>query len=170
MIPLDMANCLLRFPIQRTGILYFFITFLFVLQSCSPDPDEGPKQMQCNYEELSGNYIFFSETDTSEQEVEFYASPDGFETTGISGYAFWYPASPLSGHLDNCNIILNTYTNVRRLGLPSPGGNMRYYYESMTGHGQFFPDNDSIMLFIHYTRTENFSVDFSGNLFFKKIN
>lgn len=164
MIPLDMANCLLSFSIQRTEILYLIITFLFVLQAC------GPKQMQCNYEELSGNYIFYSETDTSEQVVEFYASPDGFETTGISGYAFWYPASRLSGYFDNCNIILNSYTNVRRMGLPSPGGNMRYYYESMTGYGQFFPDNDSIMLFIHYTRTGFFSVDFSGNLFFKKIN
>ena len=136
------------------------------MPSCNSDENSVNR---CTYENLSGKYLFYYDMDTSEQKIEIISDMDVFETNGISGYNYWFPASPLSGFLDECDIIVDAYNNVQREGLQSPGGVARYYYESMNGHGEFYPDNDSIILFINYTRTGDFTANFSGNLYLKKV-
>ena len=113
--------------------------------------------------------MVFSDTDTSTHNIDFFQSVEGFITHGILGYGFWFPAATLSGKLDNCDIIVDGYENVKREGPLSNGGSKRYYYESMNGFGEYFPESDSIAIFINYTRTELLTLDFSGYIYFKKV-
>jgi hypothetical protein len=81
-----------------------------------------------------------------------------FTSTGLDG--IWYPACSLSGTLQDCEVILDAYYNVMHEGLPSPGGTPRYYYDSMWGFGTYYPESDSIVLFINYIRSSAWAVEF----------
>ncbi len=142
-------------------ILLLGLITLNLFWSCDPETS-------CSIDDLSGQYIFFSDSDTSTHTIQFSRDSIGFTTTGLLGYGFWFPNAPLSGRLDGCKIILDEYKNVKREGLPSPGGTPRFYYETLEGNGEFFPENDSIFMFIHYYRTENFQLNYEGNIYFKK--
>lgn len=146
--------------------IFKFLIIIFLV-SCE---NESDPTKECIYENLKGKYLFYSETDTSSQNIEIdYFEPNKFETRGISGYGFWFPSAPLSGEINNCQIILDSYKNIERQGLPSPGGNPRKYYESMSGFGKYFSENDSIKLFITYERTGDFPHYFSGEIYLIKL-
>nr|HPQ21453.1 hypothetical protein [Saprospiraceae bacterium] len=124
----------------------------------------------CKYDDLVGNYLFYSGKDTSDCKIQIKKSDDGFKLEGLCGSKFWYPSAPLTGSLNGCDIIINSYSNVKKMGLNTPGGSPRCYYENLSGNGRFYPENDSIKLYIHYSRTEYWFVNFEGNIFLKKIN
>ncbi len=148
--------------------IIYLLAILIGLPSCQMDKDSSTIN-RCTPENLSGKYLFYADNDTSEQIIEINAALDSFTTNGISGYDFWYPASPLSGTLDGCEIFITAYENVMKTGLPSPGGTPRYYYENLNGNGHFFPESDSIVLFVNYWRTGFFTENFSGNIYLKKV-
>ncbi len=149
-------------------VIYLIIAIALFNTSCNSTEEEI--YSKCTYDSLTGEYVFFTETDTSSHKIEFIGGIDSFTTNGINGYGFWFPASPLSGILNECEININEYNDVKRKGLSSPGGIERWYYESMNGYGEFFPENDSIVLFINYKRTGDFTENFSGDIYFKKVN
>lgn len=134
--------------------------------------------MACNKENESssnpcdqisdGEYLIYSDTDTMTN-IQFFSTTNSFDTDGLRGYNFWFPAAPLSLSIENCDLIINEYTEVERVGMPSPGGHPRSYKESLTGYGNYFPENDSIFLYINYERTGDFTESFSGNLYLKKL-
>ncbi|HHH55062.1 MAG TPA: hypothetical protein ENK91_15470 [Bacteroidetes bacterium] len=145
------------------ALVICFILASIVMTGCITE------DCQASYEDLNGEYMFYSGSDTSTRTITFFESPDGFETTGIHGDGFWFPQAPFSGKLENCKIIINEYNNVKRQGLSSPGEYKRYYYESLKGGGEFYPEGDSIVMFIEYIRTGDFPLEFKGNIHFIKI-
>jgi hypothetical protein len=163
----------------RTCILFIPVFLLLACkqdevvpqQDPDPDPDPEPQMEICPnaHETLSGTYIFYDDADTSTDKITFFATPEGFTTTGLSGYGFWFPGASLSGHLDSCDIVLNEYVNVQVEGLPSPGGIPRYYYATMTGHGRYFPERDSIVISLYYLRTGAFALEYNDDIYFKKL-
>jgi hypothetical protein len=146
---------------------------LFVFLACKKEDvpivedDPGINNI-CTYDNLEGSYLMYTDTDTSEQRMEISLDSVEFTTNGISGSGFWYPGASLSGVLDECAITINAYENVMKQGLPSPGGIPRYYYASMNGFGHYFPEKDSIYLYINYSRTGFIELDFSGSVYLKK--
>lgn len=90
-----------------------------------------------------GKYSFFSEADTSTHLIEIDSLNDNwFQTKGISGYGFWFPAAPFSGVINDCEITVDAYEDVEREDLPGSEGEPRYYYESMSGYGEYYREND----------------------------
>lgn len=156
---------------RLSTFLKYFLQCLIIVSilSCN-EKDESPFIEVCDANNLLGKYLFFSATDTSSQHIEINALIDGrFQTKGIGGFGFWFPSAPLSGVINDCNITIDPYEDVEREGLPSPGGTKRYYYESMSGYGEFYAGNDSIKLFITYERTGDFTAYFSDDIFLVKV-
>lgn len=134
------------------------------------DIDENSDTLNaCVLDNFEGSYTFSSDTHTSTHKIELFIDNTTFDSKGMNGYGFWFPASPFSGEIKNCEITVKPYENVKRQGLHSPGGTPRYYYESMNGFGEYFPEEDSIKIFLNYKRTGDFPLNFSGNIYMKKI-
>ncbi len=147
----------------------FLCQALIILSIFSCDNKEELSLESCDYTNLVGNYLFYSATDTSNHKIHIYSvDSNRFYTGGIIGSGFWFPAAPLSGVFEDCNITIDSYENVERKGLSSPGGGERYYYESMSGYGEYYEENDSIKLFITYERTGDFTQYFNGEIFLIK--
>jgi hypothetical protein len=144
---------------------FYLLGFIFLILSCG----KVSEPRVCEYDNISGEYMFYSDKDTSTSTIQITVEGNEFKTTGINGYGFWFPAAPFSGKLDGCNVIIDSYKNSKRQGLSSPGGIPRYYYENMDGQGELFPEKGCITIFLNYKRTENWEVDFSGNIYFKKL-
>ncbi len=132
---------------------------LFFLNSCT-------NMTKCDHENITGTYLFYSDySDTSSHKIIITLLEENkFETNGLGGSEFWFPIAPMSGQINDCEIIIDEYIDVKKEGLPSPGGEKRYYYESLSGYGEYHTDNDSIKLNITYNRTGDFSASFSGEL------
>lgn len=154
----------------KSYLMILFCLAIFIsLHSCGNDMKTKPIE-SCDHNGLLGKYLFYSETDTSSKNIEINFLEDGrFDTKGIDGSGFWFPAAPLSGEINDCIITLDSYEDIERQGLPSPGGSERNYFESMSGHGEYFPESDSIKLFLTYERKVNFREYFSGDIFLIKI-
>jgi len=147
----------------------FQIALIVLIFSCENENEPLVTNI-CDYKNLTGEYLFYSKTDTSSQKIEIdYLGSNRFQTKGIGGYGFWLPSAPLSGKINDCQIILDSYENIKRKGLPSPGGYPRTYYESMSGYGEYFNKSDSIKLFITYKRTGDFTEYFSGEIYLIKV-
>ena len=144
--------------------IIFFAASVIVMQSCQKDG-----KYHCSYEELEGKYLLYSNKDTSSDHVVIFNHLDSFKTNGIGGYGFWFPPTPMSGRLDGCDITLNAFKDVKRPGLPTPGGADRWFYESMSGHGTFYPEQDFIQLFIDLKRTGDFPFSYKGEIYLKRI-
>ncbi|TVQ42547.1 MAG: hypothetical protein EA362_12985 [Saprospirales bacterium] len=129
-------------------------------------------ELKCStpHDKIEGTYFFYSDRDTSSYHINIVRNGDTIITSGLVGYGFWFPVAPLSGVIDGCQITINSYENVKRPGLPSPGGSPRNYYESMSGFGEYFPDQDSIVLFIEYQRTVSFQTHFRDYIYLEKVN
>ena len=144
------------------------VLILSLLMSCD-NKMESISTETCAYDNFLGEYLFYSKTDTSTLKIEIdFFEENFFQTTGIGGYGFWFPSAPLTGQINDCQIILDAYQDVEREGLNSPGGIPRYYYESMSGFGEYFSENDSIKLFITFERTGDFEEYFSGEVYLVK--
>lgn len=86
-----------------------------------------------------------------------------FISNGISGQ--WDPPVPLTSILDKCNIIIDVLIDEETPGALTPDGKPRYYYDSITGYGSFYPESDSISLTVNIERRGYISESFSGQLF-----
>ncbi len=177
---INLKNNLIRIPSLKTGIYLFQIVVFTSFLSCHRDQDSEPfipdntdensdTLNGCMLDNFEGSYTFSSDTHTSTHKIELFLDSTSFGSKGMNGYGFWFPASPFSGEFKNCEITIKPYENVKRQGLHSPGGNPRYYYESMNGFGEYFPEEDSIKIFLNYKRTGDFPLNFSGNIYMKKI-
>lgn len=152
-----------------SGRILFLFQFMFIIFFASCEKD-NQQNNACVYKNPEGKYLFYSETDTSSNTIDItFFEPNRFATKGIGGNGFWFPTAPLSGKIDHCQITLDTYKNIERQGLPSPGGFPRKYYESMSGNGEYFSADDSIKLFITYERTGDFPLYFSGEIYLIKL-
>lgn len=145
------------------------ILILVFLISCNNET-ELEQSMNCEYDNFKGEYLLFSDTDTSSSKIEIeFLEENVFQTKGIGGYGFWFPSASLSGEINDCQIKLDSYKDVEREGLPSPGGAPRYYYESMSGFGEYFAQSDSIRLSITYERTGDFVEYFNGDIYLLRV-
>jgi hypothetical protein len=160
-----------------------FLLIVSVFLACGKSPNEEPiiendplvpgdtlETSPCDdhWDNFLGDYLYYTDDDPQPKGFTFKAdTTEGyFYTLGING--IFYPAASLSGHLDGCDIIIREYENVKHQGLPSNGGYSRYYYDSLKGYGQYFPDQDSILLYIEFERTGDWCDEFTGNLYLKK--
>lgn len=114
------------------------------------------------YDMLVGTYT----SDINDCKIVIYATEDGFATSGLCGDGLWFPNAPLSGKLDSCSITLDKYTDVRRRF--ESGDDETYYFESMSGIGNFHPKNDSLTLYLSYRRVGALEGEFSGFIHLKK--
>lgn len=123
----------------------------------------------CDFDDLYGNYFYRS--DEQESPITILVREDtlyDFSTGGLLG--LWFPAASLSGNFNDCDIVLKDYENVKIQGLPTQGGGSRYYYDSMSGFGNYIPESDSIILYIDFLRTGDFGTEeFKGNVYLKKV-
>lgn len=168
-----MYNLKNQAKIRRQGtqiklILFLQLLGLLTIISCNYNVGSLTSE-SCMYDNFEGKYLFYSVTDTSSEKIEITSlNGNKFQTHGIGGYGFWFPSASLSGEINDCQIKIDTYKDIKREGLSSPGGFERYYYESMSGTGEYFANNDSIKLFITYERTGDFTEFFNGEIFLIK--
>ncbi len=136
--------------------LFFVWGLLVLFASCE-------RNSNCDVQDMDGTYTVYIDGVKSEYKMEIYSTVSGFfRTNGIGGAGKWYPTAPLSGRLGGCKITINSYNNVKREGLPYQSGCPRYYYESMSGEGEFFSKGDSIRLFLTYKRAGFMGLTFDG--------
>jgi hypothetical protein len=138
--------------------------------ACTDDPQAFDCTTATNnelYVRLYGVYSCIDDKGNLHNDIDISGdSLSLFFTNGISGQ--WYPPVSMTGVLDQCELVINGYIDKEIPALPSPGGTPRYYYDSMDGEGQFYPEADSIVLDISFSRTGVISEAFEGQLFLKK--
>lgn len=165
-------------------VAFFFILFWGLENGCtSLDVMNGPEIIDpdtmtthhppsppdtCFLGNLPGVYRILSDDMESTHTIQLYLDSTSFTSTGILGYGFWFPQAPFSGTFNGCKITVTPYENVERKFLNSPGGYERYYFESMSGKGEYFPEQDSFQFYIKYARTGATTLHFEGNIYFKK--
>ncbi len=169
------------FKNKYASMKYYSILLLLIMLSCTSEmdmfPDDGMDEIpvdsmeieRCHLDSLYGSYSY--RTDDKEVNSLITFKEDSllsFTSFGIDG--LWYPAVTFEGNIIDCEIFIRGFTDVMIQGLNSPGGATRYYYDSLSGTGEYFPEEDSMAIYIDFLRTGDFGItEFKGNIYLTKV-